>query len=1155
MKSTFSFFEVLLLMCGVFGPDEDEVKSVSVMEGDSVTLNPDPTQIQGFILILWRFGDPVIAQINGIEASYPSYTDIFSGRLQLDQTGFLTINNMRNKHSGLYTIEVIQRAGTLNMKFTVTVYESPSAVDAGVTDMKLVSVMEGDPVILQTAVPQLTGDELIVWRFGEEGKLIAKHDIEAKSSPLYDETDESLRDRLKLDQTGSLTITNTRKTDSGHYKVKISSNKQTLYQKYIVTVSGVFDADADEVKTVMEGDSVTLNTDLTQIQGIIQILWRFGEKGSTIAQIDGSVISYKDVKGFKGRLQLDPQTGSLTITNVRTNHSGPYKAEIIHKTGTSNQKFSLTVYESPSVIAEGETELKSVLVKEGDSVTLDVPQLTGDELIVWRFGEEGKLIAKHDIETKSSSLYDKTDERFRDRLKLDQTGSLIITNTRTTDTGEYKVKISSNKLTLYKRFIVTVSGVFGAETDEVKSVSVMEGDSVTLNPDLTQIKKFNLIQWWYGDSVIAQIDKNDISYPSHTEIFRDRMQLDQTGSLTIRNMRTKHSGLYKAEISHSDGTSPMQFNVSMYESPSVITGGKTELKSVSMTEGDSVTLHVPQIQGDELIVWRFGEEGKLIAKADIEAKRSPLYYDEERFRDRLKLDQTGSLIITNTRTTDTGYYTVKISSNKQTLSQQYVVSISGVFDADADEVKTVMEGDSVTLNPDLTQIQGVIQIQWRFGEKGSTIAQIEGSKISYEDVKLFKGRLQLNQTGSLTITNVRINHSGPYEAEISHKTGTSNQKFSLTVYESPSVIAGAEAELKSVSMTEGDPVTLHVPQIQGDELIVWRFGEEGKLIAKADIEAKSSPLYDETDERFRDRLKLDQTGSLIITNTRTTDSGDYKVKISSNNQTLYKRFTVTVSGVFYAETEEVKSVMEGDSVTLNPDLTQIQGIIQIMWRFGEPGLTIARFKNGISYDGKFKDRLQLNQTGSLTIKNMRTNHSGLYKLKIDHDTGASDQKFSVTVYESPSVIVAGVTEMKLMSVTEGDSVTLDVPQLTGDELIVWRFGDEGKLIAKADIETKSSSLYDKTDERFRDRLKLDQTGSLIITNTRNTDSGEYKVKISSNNQTSYKRFTVTVSDPGFSAGAVAGIVVGVLLLAAAAVGVMYYLRPSNVPSQTRKYYS
>ncbi len=106
--------------------------------------------------------------------------------------------------------------------------------------------------------------------------------------------------------------------------------------------------------------------------------------------------------------------------------------------------------------------------------------------------------------------------------------------------------------------------MFGADEDDVKSVSVMEGDSVTLHCDLTQIQKFNLIEWRFGDSVIAQTVKKDISYPSHTEIFRDRLQLDQTGSLTIKNMKAKHAGLYELQIRHSAGTTDRKFNVTVY---------------------------------------------------------------------------------------------------------------------------------------------------------------------------------------------------------------------------------------------------------------------------------------------------------------------------------------------------------------------------------------------------------------------------------------------------------------------------------------------------------------------------------------------------------------------------------------------------------------
>ncbi|XP_073700575.1 uncharacterized protein [Garra rufa] len=215
--------------------------------------------------------------------------------------------------------------------------------------------------------------------------------------------------------------------------------------------------------------------------------------------------------------------------------------------------------------------------------------------------------------------------------------------------------------------------VFGVDADEVKSVSVMEGDSVTLNNDLTEIQGSYQILWWFNGSVIDETG----------EIFRDRLELNQTGSLIIKNMRTKHTGAYELQIDLSTGLLKKIFSVTVFESQSVATvtdAGEAEMKSVSVMKGDSVTLQtdVTKINGSELIVWRFGEEGKLIAKCDIEAKSPPLYYDE-RFRERLKLDhQTGSLIITNTRTTDSGLYTVKISSNKQTLHKRFTVNVIGL---------------------------------------------------------------------------------------------------------------------------------------------------------------------------------------------------------------------------------------------------------------------------------------------------------------------------------------------------------------------------------------------------------------------------------------------------------------------------------------------
>ncbi|XP_058617758.1 SLAM family member 9-like, partial [Onychostoma macrolepis] len=100
--------------------------------------------------------------------------------------------------------------------------------------------------------------------------------------------------------------------------------------------------------SVMEGDSVTLNTDVTEIHEDNDILWKFGAEKSLIAEISRKkqiFFTYDDVLDgrFRDRLNLDHQTGSLTITNITTQHAGLYNLQI---TGAkrSSTTFSVSVY-------------------------------------------------------------------------------------------------------------------------------------------------------------------------------------------------------------------------------------------------------------------------------------------------------------------------------------------------------------------------------------------------------------------------------------------------------------------------------------------------------------------------------------------------------------------------------------------------------------------------------------------------------------------------------------------------------------------------------------------------------------------------------------------------------------------------------------------
>ncbi|XP_056303253.1 uncharacterized protein LOC130215470 [Danio aesculapii] len=106
--------------------------------------------------------------------------------------------------------------------------------------------------------------------------------------------------------------------------------------------AGVF----DESVSVMEGDSVTLNTDVTHNQEAEEILLTYGAENSLIAKItikNQTVLKLNVNWRFRDRLKLDRKTGSLIITNITTEHAGVYKLDM-SEVSLTPKTFRVSVY-------------------------------------------------------------------------------------------------------------------------------------------------------------------------------------------------------------------------------------------------------------------------------------------------------------------------------------------------------------------------------------------------------------------------------------------------------------------------------------------------------------------------------------------------------------------------------------------------------------------------------------------------------------------------------------------------------------------------------------------------------------------------------------------------------------------------------------------
>uniref|UniRef100_A0A8C1P7N9 Si:dkey-182g1.6 n=1 Tax=Cyprinus carpio TaxID=7962 RepID=A0A8C1P7N9_CYPCA len=171
-----------------------------------------------------------------------------------------------------------------------------------------------------------------------------------------------------------------------------------------------------------------------------------------------------------------------------------------------------------------------------------------------------------------------------------------------------------------------------------------------------------------------------------------------------------------------------------------------------------------------------------------------------------------------------------------------------------------------------------------------------------------------------------------------------------------------------------------------------------------------------------------------------------------------------------------------------------------------------------------------NQTGDLTIRNIRMKQSGVYKVEINTINMIVHRKFRVTL-----------GGMKNVSVMTGESIILlsGVLEIREYDLILWKFEDH--LMAKISKRTNQFLLYDSAEGKFKGRLKLNrEAGDLTISDSRSTDSGDYHLHMSNSEYTLQRTISVSVKVSGLHPGYIALICVCVVFVPVLVALVTYY---------------
>ncbi|XP_051982206.1 uncharacterized protein LOC127643460 isoform X21 [Xyrauchen texanus] len=454
------------------------------------------------------------------------------------------------------------------------------------------------------------------------------------------------------------------------------------------------------------------------------------------------------------------------------------------------------------------------------------------------------------------------------------------------------------------------------------------------------IEKILAVTWTNDKSgIVARRRENK------KDAINDGFRLEVDGSLTFINIRLTESGLYDFRVYNSEGTETGRGQNKMKVYAKV---PKPDLKSTCNTDGN-VTLTCNAGNGEDLQYTWFDRTNPIENK------------------------HTKTLILPVAKVNNPYSCSAK-NPVSEARSENKTVTCQDVKKA---------VGDDVKFRPDNIP-SPTVSIIWK--HKDNDGIMVKAIEWDTDDVDVpnpkFKDIATLDEkTGEITLTGLKLHHSGVYTIEINSKE--QQNKFTLTVMG------------QDVKRAVGDDVTFRPDNIPSPTTsILWKHTDNDGIMVKV-IEWEPVDGVDVPNPKFKDIATLDEkTGEITLTGLKLHHSGVYSIEINSKEQ--QNKFTLTVMG------QDVKRAV-GENVKFRPDNIP-SPTTSILWKHKDNAGTVVKVIEWEPVDGddvpnpKFKGIATLdNKTGEITLTGLKLHHSGVYSIEIN--SKEQQNKFTLTVME------------------------------------------------------------------------------------------------------------------------------------------------------------